>query len=330
MKQQEVFKKIGIIISEINDQYNYLKGEGENLNDLELELFVANSHFLAEHAEVLRKLNSQNLHEDKPEPKTTEKYFEPVVQQVKHEPEPEPQKPSKPVEVEITNSDDKPVPHIDLAANGADDDFSVMRREPDVIKHELILDESQDWDEDDDRGFEIDEATEIEPEEKEVAPKPEEKEVIPEPEIKKTEPVRETPAPAPEVKKEVPPVIKEVHPPAPVEHKKEPESEEPLTINQMMSAQLNKTSKASEHLHGQQPIADLKQAITLNDKLLYIKDLFNGYNLAYSEAIDILNRFSAFEEANDFLQKNYAVKNQWETKQTTVDKFYALLRRRYA
>lgn len=312
MKQQEVFKKIGIIISEINDQYNYLKGEGENLNDLELELFVANSHFLAEHAEVLRKLNSQNLPVEKPGIKPAEKYFEPVVQQVKHEPEPEPQKSSKPVEAEITNIDDKPVPHIDLAANGADDDFSVMRREPDVIKHELILDESQDWDEEDDSGFEIDEAADIEPE------------------IKKPEPIKETPAPAPEVKKEAPPVAKEVPRPATVEHHKEPEKEEPLTINQMISAQLNKTSKTSEHLHGQQPIADLKQAINLNDKLLYIKDLFNGYNLAYSEAIDILNRFSTFEEANDFLQKNYAVKNQWETKQATVDKFHALLRRRYA
>lgn len=321
MKQQEVFKKIGIIISEINEQYNYLRGEGENLNDLELELFVANSHFLAEHAEILRKLNTQNLPAEQPVAKATEKFFEPVVQQVKHEPEPEPQKPSKPVEIEVTNTDDNPVPHIDLTANGADDDFSVMRREPEVIKHELILDESQDWDEDDDRGFEIDEATEIEPEEKAAAP---------EPEVKKPEPVKEKPAPAPEVKKEIPPVAKEIPPPAPVEHKNEQEKEEPLTINQMMSAQLNKTAKASEHLHGQQPIADLKQAINLNDKLLYIKDLFNGYNLAYSEAIDILNRFSAFEEANDFLQKNYAVKNQWESKQSTADKFYALLRRRYA
>lgn len=322
MKQQEVFKKIGIIINEINDQYNYLKGEGESLNDLELELFVANSHFLAEHAEVLRKLNTHNLPAIQPQTNPSEKYFEPVVQQVKHEAdaEPEPQAPSKPVEIEITNTNDNPVPHIDLAANGADDDFSIMRREPEVIKHELVLDESQDWDEEDDQGFEIDEAADIEAEEQVI---------VPEPEVKKPEPVKEAPITVPEVKKEVPPVSKEVPPTAPVEHKNELETEEPLTINQRISAQLSKTARLSEQLH-EHSIADLKQAINLNDKLLYIKDLFNGYNLAYSEAIDILNRFSTFQEADDFLQKNYAVKNHWESKQTTVDKFYMLLRRRYA
>src|SRR6185312_3930237 len=140
------------------------------------------------------------------------------------------------------------------------------------------------------------------------------------------EPVNETPVA--EVKKEVPPV----------EHKKAPEpekakteavTEEPMTINQRIMAQMNKTGKAPEHLHTQ-PITDLKQAINLNDKLSYIKDLFNGYNLAYSEAIDILNRFSSFHEAEEFLKSNYAVKNHWDTKQATADKFYELLRRRYA
>jgi len=45
MKQQEVFKKIGVIIKELNDQYEYLKTVDGPLNELELELFLANSHF---------------------------------------------------------------------------------------------------------------------------------------------------------------------------------------------------------------------------------------------------------------------------------------------
>ena len=77
-------------------------------------------------------------------------------------------------------------------------------------------------------------------------------------------------------------------------------------------------------------IADLKKAITLNEKLLYIKDLFNGYSLAYSEAIEILNRFTSLNEADLFLKKNYVVKNNWDGKPETTAKFYALLQRRYA
>src|SRR4051812_12004001 len=112
MKQPEVFKKIGGIIQEIQEQYEYLQASTESLNDLELELFVANTHFLKDHADILRKLNLLQqaelpLGNDKPQiagtpgaaehgkpveedkPKVGEpKYFEPVVQQKAIEPTP--------------------------------------------------------------------------------------------------------------------------------------------------------------------------------------------------------------------------------------------------
>ncbi|HTI60835.1 hypothetical protein [Mucilaginibacter sp.] len=330
MKQQEVFKKIGTILKELNDQYEYLGSADNQLNDLELELFVANAHFLADHSSVLRKLNIQNtvtppVPVKDETPKTEEKFFEPVVQQAK--PAPEPEIADEPATVETTSQvDDNPVPHIDLSANGADDDFSYLRPEPEVIKHELVLDESENWEDEDDTGFEIEEAAEIEeePAQATAANKPEpvqEPEPVKQPEPIKEEPVVETPKPAPSVELQMAK--------APVEVKAETAADEKLTINQMISAQLNKTAKVAEQLHAP-AITDLKQAINLNDKLLYIKDLFNGYNLAYSEAIDILNRFSTFAEAEDFLKTNYAAKNGWDTKETTVEKFYALLRRRYS
>ncbi|MBS1532402.1 MAG: hypothetical protein JSU01_19020 [Bacteroidetes bacterium] len=313
MKQQEVFKKIGSILKELSDQYEYLKETEKELNDLELELFVANAHFLSEHSEVLRKLNLQNHPEltvpQEPAKKQEEKFFEPVVQKLKSEPEPE----AEPVNE--NQVEDKPVPHVDIAANGADDNFSVVRDdEPMIIRHELELNEADLVEDEDEAGFDLEQPAHHEEKPKEI------------PQVKYHAPVKEEePAPAP--KKE----------PAPAEPKKENKHEEvkaevpdekPMTINQRISAQLQKTQSYSDQAHGQ-PITDLKQAINLNDKLLYIKDLFNGYNLAYSEAIDILNRFSSFKEAEDFLQSNYAVKNHWDSKQATADKLYALLRRRY-
>ncbi len=379
MKQQEIFKKIGNILKELNEQYEYLGSvDVQQLNDLELELFVANAHFLAEHSEVLRKLNQQNLppvpviKEDPPK-KLAEKYFEPVVQQAK----PEPVIPAKTVEPEPDELEDNPVPHIDLTANGADDDFSVVRREePGVIKHELILDESQNWEDEEDTGFEIEEVPEpeepvvekpqAEAEETAEVAEPEPERIVPppaeikpadikpvEPKLEEVKPAGVKPAeakpadvkpaePKPAETKPVEPKPAETKPvevkpekmtlpeiTAIAEAKLESKTDEPLTINQKISAQLNKTAKLSEQLHPH-AISDLKQAINLNDKLLYIKDLFNGYNLAYSEAIDILNRLQTFEEAEEFLQNNYAAKNHWESKQSTVDKFHALLRRRFS
>src|ERR1700761_9747145 len=98
MKQQEVFKKIGIIIKELNDQYSYLVENENELNDLEIELFVANARFLADHSEVLQKLVLQNAAAEKFVPVASEKYFEPVAQK------------APPVEVKSESSEKASVP----------------------------------------------------------------------------------------------------------------------------------------------------------------------------------------------------------------------------
>ncbi|BAU55882.1 hypothetical protein [Mucilaginibacter gotjawali] len=350
MKQKEVFKKIGGIIQELSDQYEYLRTVPDDLNDLELELFVANAHFLTDHIEVLCKLNLQNKPKrtvekpEKPEkPEKAEiayeqKYFEPVVQQMKHgldkeeekngkealkgdEPKDVPQEkvteklkkePAKTAESETTVSkqpEKYEAPEIDLSSAAPADTYSFIREEPATIRHELILDESMDRDED--------EKLETE-----------------------REPVRETkktrlisPLTAETAEEEA---VTEIINKKPSESKPETvkdsqaAEDEVLTINQKMSSQVNDKGIAHTEQLTIKPISDIKLAITLNDKLLYVKDLFNGYNLAYSEAIEILNRFNTFEEAARFLKTNYVTKNNWESKPATTEKFYALLKRRYA
>jgi len=106
-----------------------------------------------------------------------------------------------------------------------------------------------------------------------------------------------------------------------------PEVSEPArkpSLNEVLAAKADKSLNDNSHR-----ITDLKQGVNLNDKLLYIKDLFSGYNLAYAEAIDLANKLPNFEAADNFFKKNYAVKNNWAEKQGTVDKFYALLNQRF-
>jgi hypothetical protein len=99
------------------------------------------------------------------------------------------------------------------------------------------------------------------------------------------------------------------------------------SLNDMISSQ--KAQQGTSSQYKQAPITDLKSGVNLNDKLSFIKDLFNGYSLAYSEAMEILNRFETFESADNFLKSNYAAKNNWAAKQATVEKFYEVLRRRF-
>ncbi|MBB5397523.1 hypothetical protein [Mucilaginibacter sp. AK015] len=355
MKQQEVFRKTGAIIKELNEQYEYLQNTADNLNDLELELFVANTHFLKDHAEILRKLNLQKEQlqhtlpphiEEKKQPETIRvqpepqkpvveeikkaityepKYFEPLVQQVKpiitdrawSKPDPEKTAQPEPVKLDITPvNEETPAPEIDLHTGSDTDSYSFEREEPETIRHELILDEAEDWDEEEevvpvvtaDKTRKFPEVTmenildgEITAADDETA-EPNIVPTNPEPVIDNT----------PKVKAEEP-----------------AEAQKVLTLNQKMSAQL-RGDQISSAEPAEAPVKDIKTIISLNDKLLFVKDLFNGYSLAYSEAIEIVNRFSSFEEADRFLKTNYVTKNNWEGKKATADKFYALLKRRYA
>jgi len=109
------------------------------------------------------------------------------------------------------------------------------------------------------------------------------------------------------------------------------EPSRPLSLNEILSQQrkANAVNQTQQQPEAAEKIADIKTAVSLNDKLIFIKDLFNGYSLGYSEAIEILNRYSDFAEADAFLQTNYALKNNWADKPATVEKFYAILRKRF-
>lgn len=73
------------------------------------------------------------------------------------------------------------------------------------------------------------------------------------------------------------------------------------------------------------PIGDLAKAIGINDKFLFIKELFDGDPARYSEAIQHLNLFSDLNDAIIFLQDNY----QWSENNEYAIKFIDLVRRKF-
>ena len=352
MKQQEIVKKIGVILKELQDQYEFIEQTKEPINDLELELFVANGHFLTDHIEILRKINEQTLKAQsvkqtikKSSSTISEKFFEPVIQPVRiapekkepaaeyadFEPAEEPavnapeQEPYTEPEVQILP---EPEPEITPAPYYFEEPATPITEEPEpsvkeepVIRHELVLDDTiadTDNQEEEEEEQESNRYTYTEAiDDSDALRKVEEHFSVPEITPTETEPVANFPQP------DILSYAYSEPEPAPTDDFNKP----PLTLNQILSAQRSSATRISEQLP---PIKDLRSAINLNDKMLYVKDLFNGYSLSYSEAIEILNRMSGFEEADKFLRTNYAVKNGWDEKQATVEKFYALLRRRFA
>lgn len=356
MNQEDIFKKIGQILNELNDQYQYLAQNPRELNELELELFLANASFLSDHVNIIKKINSGAAQQ------ILTGHTEIL--------------PAKPILDDIFKLDNEPSNfEFILSEKPSTDKFEFEEQSVDAIfdrplskEEELIIAQKQKLREMDSLGIQL-------PEDDEVGPEPFlVTETVTEVEI---EEIGEEPEPEVEEAETVPAVTEETENRAAdekiipvIEHIKEEIEEEPVsdyktepvkepvftfesapvqedlftpaqshtpaedirpaakpTLNDILSGQTSVRNVNTDSSRAQ--IKDLKQAISLNDKMRYIKDLFNSYNLAYAEAIDLINKMPDFKSADEFLQRNYAVKNNWASKQETVDQFYELLNQRF-
>ncbi|MCX2450872.1 hypothetical protein OQX61_06250 [Pedobacter sp. PLR] len=435
MNQEDIFRKIGLILEELQDQYAYLARNQQQLNELELELFMANANFLSDHVQIVRKLNSAKILKEIPAPTTPDLVAEvsaaanelswekpssaqqnlsyansanvpsevletqapvsqpdlstseeitipekkpteerqvqefsieesPVLESV---PEEKPtfqtpviaETPAHPNELFTVPATEKESFRLDkepstfefiLNDSGSTDKFDFEEKTVDVIfdrplteeeehiiaqKQKLREQEAQHQVEETKVGRETEDDDELGPEPFLVAKEAlvaKEEDVVP--------PARTDLQPDPIAEK----IIEERIPvenvatehlasgkdfTAPIAESPAAESAKPLSLNERLASQLGTNLKNTNSDPQRSTLTDLKHGINLNDKMLYIKELFNGYNLAYAEVIDLLNKMSDFKTADSFLQNNYAEKNNWAGKSATVAKFYELLHQRF-
>jgi hypothetical protein len=78
------------------------------------------------------------------------------------------------------------------------------------------------------------------------------------------------------------------------------------------------------------PIRDLRKAIGVNDRFLFINELFRGDEAAYERSIKTINGFSIFAEAEYWIQRELKVKNGWDPGNEMVAQFYQLVKRRFS
>lgn len=78
------------------------------------------------------------------------------------------------------------------------------------------------------------------------------------------------------------------------------------------------------------PIKDLKKAIGINDRYVFINELFRGDEVMYERSIKTINAFSIFAEAEYWIQRELKVKLGWEETNETVENFNQLVKRRFS
>jgi hypothetical protein len=335
MKQQEILKKIGNILKELNEQYEYLHAEEAHTNDLELELFAANAKFLTDHTEILRKINVQILNAPLTLPEHTQttevenqsthvledsssyNFVQPIAESplpplaesaisyepqaepiAKQEPEPDQTYQEPAQEIYHPYTEEKPEPEISIEPAAAHDTYDFMRHEPQIGNdHHSFSISSHSQEEETPPHIELSniepEQVEpakvhypvVDPEETVVADKTAQEPVayanetytpeisqLPEPEPAPAQPV---PTPYIEPVEKSSSFTEEIKAPEPntyeqVAYNNEPpvtevpkaEPEQPLTLNERLSAQLRPNASVSSPVQQTQAaITDIKAAL---------------------------------------------------------------------
>lgn len=158
------------------------------------------------------------------------------------------------------------------------------------------------------------------------------------PQAEPAPPPEEKPAPAPPP----PPVVVEpvraaeplptikMPPPPPTTQAATPPSFPTISPDAEALFEHKQVKELSEKL-SELPIADLRKAISLNDKLLLIRELFGGDNQAFDNAIDTLNGFQRMDQAKAYLMEYCVMRYRWTEKKRaeTAKNFIKFVRRRY-
>lgn len=78
------------------------------------------------------------------------------------------------------------------------------------------------------------------------------------------------------------------------------------------------------------PVKDLRKAIGINDRFLFINELFRGDENMYERSIKTINNFNIYAEAEYWISRELKVKLGWDNNTTTVQHFDQLVKRRFS
>lgn len=124
-----------------------------------------------------------------------------------------------------------------------------------------------------------------------------------------------------------------IHQPAKMQVAVEPAKE----INELlaldipeMNEHLNEYAVEVSTMLDETPVRDLKKAISINDRYLFINHLFRGDENMYERSIRTINGFNIFPEAQYWIQRELKVKLSWTEENPTVQLFDQLVKRRFA
>ena len=118
----------------------------------------------------------------------------------------------------------------------------------------------------------------------------------------------------------------------------QPKKNEFAEINQLMQSihsmpVLNEKLGANQieigTLLNNEPIKELKKGIGINDRFLFVQELFRGDEIMYERSIKTIDSFAIYPEAQFWIQRELKLKIGWNEDSATVKHFDQLVKRRF-
>jgi hypothetical protein len=113
----------------------------------------------------------------------------------------------------------------------------------------------------------------------------------------------------------------------------QPEPEEKVEVSEpLVLPTVEETEKIAEPIVTTATVnhdVDIRKVIGINDKYLFISELFNNSSEAYEDVVNKLNNFRSYPEAISWLDEVHS-ENNWDDDNETVVSFYDLINHYFA
>jgi hypothetical protein len=110
----------------------------------------------------------------------------------------------------------------------------------------------------------------------------------------------------------------------------------PKEVNEIVGNQESLNDRLKEnrtelmHSLKDSPIRDLRKGIGINDRFVFISELFRGDEPMYERSTKTINSFNIYPEAEYWMNRELMIKLGWDDTREIVKHFYQLVKRRFA
>jgi hypothetical protein len=91
----------------------------------------------------------------------------------------------------------------------------------------------------------------------------------------------------------------------------------------------SKSSTIADFLQ-QKAVESIRKSITIHQKFLFVRELFNEDESSFTHTIDELDAMKNFEDAENYISERFFSNNRWQRESETVGEFFEVLQKKFS